>query len=74
MNLCGNVYVIFDDVRMTVEEFNETPQGQILFGNVMALHAEINKILDEVRQATEPEAFGSYVDYDDSGFFDNTDT
>lgn len=59
--------------KPTVEEFNKTPEGRILFGNVRVLQEEINKILSDVRAKTEPVKFGSYVDWDDSGFFDNTD-
>jgi hypothetical protein len=58
---------------MTVDEFNKTREGRIQFHRVQELLGEINDILDDVRGKTEPVAFGSYVDYDDSGFFDNTD-
>ena len=63
----------FKEDDMTVEEFNDTPQGQFLFQSVLALQNEIDRITDEVRRHTEPKRFGSFVDYDDSGFFDNTD-
>ena len=58
---------------MTVEEFNNTPDGRRLKARMEDLYALQREVLDEVRRKTEPKAFGSYVDYDDSGFFDNTE-
>lgn len=59
--------------KMTVEEFNNTALGRQLFEQMESLARQQNDILSAVRDLTEPAAFGSYVDWDDSGFFDNTD-
>lgn len=59
--------------KMSVEEFNNTPMGRQFKEQMEALYRQQQIVLDAVREMTEPVAFGSYVDYDDSGFFDNTD-
>lgn len=59
--------------KMSVEEFNNTAMGRNLHEQMKALYRQQQNILDAVREMTEPKAFGSYVEYDDSGFFDNTD-
>ena len=58
---------------MNVQEFNNTPQGRLLMKKVVALQKEINSTLTEVRRATEQISDGAYVDWDDSGFFEETD-
>lgn len=59
--------------KMTVEEFNNTALGRQLFEQMESLARQQNDILTAVRELTEPVSFGSYVDWDDTGFFDNTD-
>jgi len=61
------------DKKMTVEEFNNTALGREMKEQMASLYQQQQDILTAVRELTEPVSFGSYVDYDDDGFFDNTD-
>ena len=58
---------------MNVYEYNKTPKGKEQLEEVKKLHAQIDAILDDVRMATDETSFGAFIDWDDSGFFEDND-
>jgi len=58
---------------MTVAEFNNTALGRQFHQQMVDLYAQQDLVLRAVREATEPVAFGAYIEHDDSGFVESTD-
>ena len=56
---------------MIVSDYNETRDGKEQLAEVRALQEKIDDILCDVRRKTAETSFGAFVDWDDSGFYED---
>ncbi len=56
---------------MIVSDYNETKDGKEQLAEVRSLQEKIDDILCDVRRKTDETSFGAFVDWDDSGFYED---